>query len=86
MYLFKTHMLHLYYLRTSGMTERLSRRTSILGKECCPRRFKSCQERAVVSLRNFTLITQYWLVPGTDSGMFLQALSFINNRTKLNSV
>jgi hypothetical protein len=36
--------------------------------------------------KNYTLITQYWLVPETDLRMFLQALSFLYNQTKTNSV
>jgi hypothetical protein len=36
--------------------------------------------------RNFTFIAQYWLVPGTDSKVCLEAYSFLHNRTKINSV
>ena len=32
---------------------------------------------------NFTLIAQYWLVPGTDSRVFISANSFLHNRPKI---
>jgi hypothetical protein len=51
---------------------------------CSLHGFNDRQGQVVVSLkRNFTLIAQYWLIPGTDSKVCLKAYSFLQNRANV---